>query len=855
MSDTSRQWEEQERQQVLARRKVLGQESDALTVGLALSGGGIRSATVSLGWLQSLARHGSLADVDYLSTVSGGGYAGSFWCSLYTPETVRAGHRDSGSKEALPTKALADEVQAKLQQVEAQAEAPTAGGAARELNWLRRSGRYLAPNGSGDYLYAAATWLRNVLAIHYVIALALTTLLWLCIGAGYAGVAGLHSAGLAQMPDAAWGPYFLLAALACAAAVVPLGVAYWYVQRRPDTEHLWFSGLLTTTSRWGLALVAAPHVARRIALDYFGVAPSSVPLVVINGLTGILAAAWLWFALAWFSGWIESGNSGMAIRLARVKLTQWLGYWLKVATVVVGTGALLWASHQVLGWLHAWTSHGLAATGATLLAVQAMAGKLFGAASFVQKNQSLVLRWVPLFCALFLGLACLLLWGLTATLLHSTWVSTPGEWLAWMLALVALSWCTGVSFQFLNLSTIQTLYTARLVRAYLGASNPQRFASAASQRLTEPHAHDDMTLDQYYGHWAGNRTGSDAATLAPLHLINVTINQTTAKGDRLVEQDRKGLPLSVTPSGFLVNGQYLARRLHGAENPALEHMSLGRWIGISGAAFAPGLGRATRPELSLLMVLANVRLGYWWRARFPTLANADKSALRSGWDRVVGHVPAFGTQQHLWREAMGRFYGTQDRYWYLSDGGHFENTAIYELLRRRVDVVFCLDNGADPDYAFGDLANLMRLARVDMGAEFEPVTARQPEQASDGAAEPQVWGFEQLLGHAQGFARDNGKGRHFVLMYRIHFASPERKTCLLVVIKPRVTEDASLDLAQYQRGHADFPQESTANQFFGDQQWESYRHLGQSSADRLLGISGCTRLRELAQQLQDNYLV
>jgi hypothetical protein len=46
------------------------------TVGLALSGGGIRSAAISLGVLQALENANALAKVDYLSTVSGGGYKG-----------------------------------------------------------------------------------------------------------------------------------------------------------------------------------------------------------------------------------------------------------------------------------------------------------------------------------------------------------------------------------------------------------------------------------------------------------------------------------------------------------------------------------------------------------------------------------------------------------------------------------------------------------------------------------------------------------------------------------------------------------------------------------------------------------
>lgn len=64
---------------IRARRSDLGPVPNL--VGLACSGGGIRSATFCLGVAQSLARHGILSAVDYLSTVSGGGYFGSFLSS------------------------------------------------------------------------------------------------------------------------------------------------------------------------------------------------------------------------------------------------------------------------------------------------------------------------------------------------------------------------------------------------------------------------------------------------------------------------------------------------------------------------------------------------------------------------------------------------------------------------------------------------------------------------------------------------------------------------------------------------------------------------------------------------------
>ena len=58
--------------------------------GVALSGGGIRSATFNLGVLQAFSRQGLLDKIDYLSTVSGGGYIGGWWSAYLAIAAVYA---------------------------------------------------------------------------------------------------------------------------------------------------------------------------------------------------------------------------------------------------------------------------------------------------------------------------------------------------------------------------------------------------------------------------------------------------------------------------------------------------------------------------------------------------------------------------------------------------------------------------------------------------------------------------------------------------------------------------------------------------------------------------------------------
>jgi hypothetical protein len=802
---TNADWRQLEATRLQWRRSVLGQEPAAISTGLALSGGGIRSATLSLGMLQALARAGMLERFDYLSTVSGGGYAGSFLGSLFTPASVRdaAGHPPTPDEQAQAREQALTQLCATEQRAD-DAGDPAQAGNARPLEWLRDSGRYLAPNGGGDYFYALVLWLRNLLAVHYVVGISLLLPLALLGVLNHAAQPWAHA--YAPWADPLWtlaapwragGLYLGLSLALLLLAVLPLGVAYWCTDlpssRSSPALARWLAGVLTVPSVLGFM------VGPLIAVTGWG--QSWLGWTMTAGAIAWLA--WVWFAVAWSRGFFPPNKSRAAalMLVTRTRLTQWLARATQIALGLLGVAAVLMAS----AWLAQWMRQGHAAPGITVagfVAAVLSLGKLIPAAGLHPNpaEKRLLMRALPMLLALLLGSAVVLFWGVWAAWLVG--VDLPAlPWLA-LAGLVLLALITGVSFQFLNLSTLQNLYTARIVRAYLGASNPARAKDSRWDAITEPHPRDDMSLEQYYGAEARR-----PASLAPLHLINVTINETVEAHSALVYQDRKGRPLAITPDGYLVDGQF-QRRQPDNDDP-FERLSLGRWVGISGAAFAPGLGRGTTPERALLTGLANVRLGYWWQT--------TQARVRDLGDWL------FSTQIHLYRELRGQFFGTGERYWYLTDGGHFENTAVYELLRRRTGFILALDNGADPDYQFADVANLMRLARVDFGAVFEPLVP--PHALAD------------LFGNPGGFARGSREGTHFLLGYRVLLPAAEgvaASISTLVFVKPRLTQGASLDLVQYQAAHTDFPQEPTADQFFGDEQWESYRKLGMNLGETLL---------------------
>jgi hypothetical protein len=278
----------------------------------------------------------------------------------------------------------------------------------------------------------------------------------------------------------------------------------------------------------------------------------------------------------------------------------------------------------------------------------------------------------------------------------------------------------------------------------------------------------------------------------------------------------------VAPNGFYLDGEphaFASTRSKRAAGDVTSSLTLGEWVGVSGAAFTTGLGRSTHLGMSLLLGFANVRLGRWWPSRVPG-ARPDLKLRR--W---------FKTQAYLLDEIRGSFYGTSREYQYLSDGGHFENTAVYELLRRdrQIRLIVVCDCGCDPDYRFGDLANLMRLARIDQRLEL-----RVNEQVANDPLLGAVFGKPGDLTRFETGAP--GEGRCALLVDVLEppqGQANEQPVARIILLKPRLIDGVALDVVNYQAQRPGFPQEPTGDQFYDEAQWESYRKLGLAIALRV----------------------
>ncbi|MGL4542703.1 MAG: hypothetical protein ACRCUI_09360, partial [Polymorphobacter sp.] len=286
-------------------------------------------------------------------------------------------------------------------------------------------------------------------------------------------------------------------------------------------------------------------------------------------------------------------------------------------------------------------------------------------------------------------------------------------------------------------------------------------------------------------------------------------------------------------------------------SPPGEPIPMSAWVAISGAAFSTGLGAQTSIGMAMLAGLANIRLGYWWnRSRTPPweminarlagrVAAPDPGAPDAGvpalgpgtlWRWFVEHKP-WVIQAYLFNEFTGRFHGAERQRWYLTDGGHFENTAVYELIRRQLPFIIASDNGEDGKRIFDDLANLVRKARIDFGAEisFEDGPALDALFKDDPVLRAVFRAVPQLA--SDEVADDTAVAMLARIQYR------EGGSGSLVVIKPRLAGATPLDLQSYRHKNEAFPQQPTIDQFFDEAQWESYYRLGKLLGSRVFAPS------------------
>ncbi|HEY8484463.1 MAG TPA: hypothetical protein VIL13_07625 [Longimicrobiales bacterium] len=721
--------------------------------GLALSGGGIRSATFNLGLLQGLHARNLLRCFDYVSTVSGGGYIGGFWSAWR--------HHNAGDPGRLfPSTGRADEG-------EDGALDPQADGRRRaeppEIAHLRAFSNFLNPRMA---LFSFDTGRMAVALVSAVI----PSLLAACSLIALVLLAWLAAMRMLMAPPAhAW----------------PLS---WIGQEAALSTG--FLSLVTLAFLFACEILwRRTEPAREDLRAYTGATILSLTVVFVAWLAwglplarsiaaypqgGILPSYESWRAgflpLAPCVAWAAAS---LALVLRRLLVSRWEPRpWTPAYDRVLSRLILLIAANGAIGgilWLAARLEPGEAfglKTAVGSLAAGGVAGafawlqKLLGGQPSKPTTARTLERLKPVAPQLLAYVAVFVIVLLVAMLLLRPFVDLRVK--AGAAALV-----TALTLLFFdpNRVGLHAFYRGRLARAYLGAARASKGGVGAFDERPE----DDLPL-------------TDLRGSRPVHLLCCAANALSA--DEQFLNLRRGAESAVfSPIGFSVGASWREWR------PGQPVASLAAAMTTSGAAFNSQMGSWSvrlGAAAVFLMAALNLRLGLWWP--HPTARDT----------RLSSRLP--GLRFYLEMLGISRAAGPAV---HLSDGGHFDNTGIYELIRRHCRYILASDCGADPDLAFDDFGNLVRRVREDFGVEIQIDLSPLRPGANGLARQPMVAGD-------------------------IHY--PNGDTGVLLLIKPTLVGQEPVDIAQYRRRNPGFPHESTGDQFYDEAQWESYRRLGEHAA-------------------------
>ena len=719
-------------------------------VGLALSGGGIRSATFSLGVMQKLAKEGCLKHVDYLSTVSGGGYIGGSLTWLLSDKARKL--KDGGPWNTSNRFPYGTDDPREVRQRNKQSNI---------LRHLRLHGKYLIPGKGITTTSLIAVILRGIL-LNLVVWLPLAVFLMVVLLL----LSGCSWDAIRSVPQDIWSTVQSMDVIRSVLEDIrnAMGNALIYIRQTCNAKNeggldlllyiaglmgivFFFASVLYSLSTWKPILRIFNH--RKI--------PRSFKNYEI----------------------LRTLKSSYLCRRIFEKWIRW-PLWIGLSLLVLGS------LPAVTGWLDQLSIIQVHAFASFLL------GVLGGAWSYYHSGRNGKIPigvLAPLASILFIyGLA----WA--SHELACLYIASKIGWSTPVLLVgVGISLATGLVVN-LNYISIHRYYRDRLMEAFM--PNPNVDAKNAA---------------------ATNADGAELSTMcsayAPYHLVNTNVVLVNSRRPRLRKRGGDAFLLSPkycgsTATGWVKTAAYMQK----------DALTLATAVAISGAAANPntaagGSGPTRKPLLSLLMSLLNVRLGYW-------VPNPGKRKAQ----RISNHFCG------AYHEVSPRGYAEHQKLLQISDGGHFESLGVYELVRRRVKLIICCDGSADPEFEFKDLQVLVRRIGTDFGARIkfdcynhlERLIPRDPDPQKIIDRDPETDAYPVGIKFAE---RGYIKGK---IVY------PDGTKSTLILLKTTMIQGLGLLLKGYKGANPDFPDQSTADQFFDEEQFEAYRKLGYQIAENMI---------------------
>jgi hypothetical protein len=670
-------------------------------VGLAISGGGVRSAAIGLGVLQALNDRDVLKHIDYLSTVSGGGYIG---CALSSTMSDK-GDFVFGGTPGKPNNSAAAEI----------ADTPAVGH-------LRNYSNYLIPNGFHDGLSAAAVIVRGLVAN---LGLLLPAVLALAILTIYCNPQRqrLSSPDFFGFDLGAYLSQSFGLTLAAGLALLLLFFLWALLRSRPEVRTSRLLDRLGSVALLSFATIAFFELQPFVIEGMFqiadgGTAGSSNPLLGLftSWVKTLAAAAAPVTAVVVFfqrqlGGLLKNvtAESSLSTQAAALlaKAAVWVaGLALPLLIWVFYLYLCFWGIENDCFYAAKQATPRQQATISTTVKLEApglaYSETLQGTAKPQSANvhppvcppdrptDGMVTRPHDHVPGWLNTSANKLMFGATPE-----YYLRPVYWLILLVLAIASLWMLP------NANSLHQLYRDRLGKAFLfDPYDRKRHAAASREQGRDFIERANMPLSKL------------SAAHAPYHLINAALN---IQGSDFA--NRRGRNADF----FMLSRRWIGSDATGyaATNP-FQHVApdldLATAMAISGAAASANMGAQTIRPLTPTLAILNIRLGYWLKNPMPFSGRHKEAAQQNGPEAEIVKAPAaaaptnkqHGSTLYLWRELSGRLYEDGDAV-LLTDGGHIENLGIYELLRRRCRLIVAVDAEADSSMHFpiaGDVAAL-----------------------------------------------------------------------------------------------------------------------------------------------------
>lgn len=348
-------------------------------------------------------------------------------------------------------------------------------------------------------------------------------------------------------------------------------------------------------------------------------------------------------------------------------------------------------------------------------------------------------------------------------------------------ALIAVSILSGLLVN-VNYISLHRFYRDRLMEAFM----PDEKFVKGEGSFHCPASESNKALLSSFGN----------ALDAPYHILNTNLILVNSKVEPYKTRNGDNFILSPLYCGGTATGWRATKSFMG------DRLTLATSMAVSGAAanpnaFVAGAGLTINPVVGFLMALLNIRLGNW-------VPNPKKK-----WMQKLKPNHFWPGLYELLKLVNGSGYNENRNFLEITDGGHFENLAFYELIRRRARLIICCDGGADENFHFSDLLNAVNRVEDDFGAKVNISTAALAPFI------PRIPGtFPTGVRLAQ-----QGYGEFDI-------AYADGSTGKLILLKTTLVSGLHYKTLQYKGEHAAFPDESTADQFFSPEQFDAYRDVG-----------------------------